>query len=75
MPMIRDTFGVAVSREWLELVGKSGEEAKEVVEKGNPNVRVEIIPDGGTLPDDVDEDRVRIYVDSAGKVTRVPQIG
>jgi len=72
---IRDTFGVAVSREWLELVGKTGEEAKVVVLKGNPMVRVEIVPDGGTLPDNVDEGRVIIYVDAEGKVTRVPSIG
>lgn len=72
---IRDTFGVAVSKEWLELVGKTGEEAKAVVEKGNSNIRVEILPDDGTLPPDTDEDRVRIYVDAQGKVTRVPVIG
>jgi hypothetical protein len=73
---IRDTFGVQVNREWMELVGKTAEEAKVVVEKGNPNIRVEILPDDGTLPSDaMDEDRVRIYVDGAGKVTRVPTIG
>ena len=72
---IRDTFGVQVNKEWLELVGKTAEEAKAVVEKGNSNIRVEILPDDGTLPSDMDEDRVRIYVDGAGKVTRVPTIG
>jgi hypothetical protein len=28
---IRDTFGVQVNREWMELVGKTAEEAKAVV--------------------------------------------
>lgn len=72
---IRDTFGVVVSREWMELIGKTGEEAKAIVEKGNPKVRVEILPDDGALPLNVEEDRVRIYVDTEGKVTRVPVIG
>lgn len=75
MPMIRDTFGVAVNQEWLHLVGKTAEEAKAVVEKGNPNALIEILPDDGKLPDDVNEDRIRIYVNAEGTVTRVPTIG
>ena len=76
MPVMRDTFGVAVSSEWMKLVGKTGEEAKAVVEKDNPNIRVELVPDANNcLPNNTDEDRVRIYVNAEGKVTRVPCIG
>lgn len=75
MPMIRDTFGVHVTKEWLDLVGKSADEAKAVVEAGNPKLKVEIVQDDSQLPDTVNEERVRIYVNAEGKVTRVPTIG
>lgn len=75
MPMIRDTFGVRVTKEWLDLVGKSADEAKAVVEAGNPKLKVEIVQDDSQLPDTVNEERVRIYVNAEGKVTRVPTIG
>lgn len=64
-------------REWPELVGKTGEEAKQVIlATGGPGIKsVEIIPADSLVTTDFRLDRVRIFVDESGKVERTPIVG
>lgn len=64
-------------RQWPELVGKDGEEAKQVIiATGGPGIKsVDIIPEGSMVTFDFRSDRVRISVDSCGKVAKTPIVG
>lgn len=64
-------------REWPELVGKTGEEAKEVIlTTGGPGIKsVDIIPADSVSTTDFRMDRVRIFVDPSGNVARAPRVG
>ena len=64
-------------REWPELVGKTGEEAKQVVlATAGPGIKnVDIIPADSMVTTDFRTDRVRIFVDAGGKVARTPIVG
>ena len=50
-------------KEWPQLVGKPGAEAKEVINQEDPNLNVEIMEPGDMATRDYRLDRVRIYVD------------
>ncbi|KAI5062280.1 hypothetical protein GOP47_0022819 [Adiantum capillus-veneris] len=60
---------------WPELVGLSGEEAKSKILAENPNLTVQLVPEGSFMTMDFRTDRVRIFVDAAGNVSRAPAIG
>ncbi|KAH7522175.1 hypothetical protein FEM48_Zijuj07G0110300 [Ziziphus jujuba var. spinosa] len=60
---------------WPELVGKQGKFAEETIEKENPNVNAEIVLEGTGVTKDFRCDRVWVWVDGYGTVTRVPVIG
>ncbi|KAL1549006.1 hypothetical protein AAHA92_17163 [Salvia divinorum] len=61
---------------WPELLGVSGKKAVKVIEKENPLVNAIIVPPTQTiLPSDYRCDRVWVFVDDDGIVTRVPVIG
>ncbi|KAH7522166.1 hypothetical protein FEM48_Zijuj07G0109400 [Ziziphus jujuba var. spinosa] len=60
---------------WPELVGKQGKFAEETIEKENPNVNAEIVLEGTGVTEDFRCDRVWVWVDGYGTVTRVPVIG
>ena len=61
---------------WPELVGKDGLTAKSAIQKATGlNTRVIITPENSMVTMDYRLDRVRIYVDSNGIVTRVPRRG
>lgn len=60
---------------WPELVGKDGEEAKATIERENPLVTANIVNEGSSVPLDYRCDRVWVWVDDNGIVTRVPIIG
>ena len=64
-------------REWPELVGKPGEEAKQVIlATGGPGiVSVDIIPEDYMVTMDFRTDRVRVFVDASGLVARPPRVG
>lgn len=64
-------------RQWPELVGKTGEEAKEVVvATGGPGIKsVDILPEDSVYTSDFRTDRVRIFVDASGKVAKPPIVG
>ena len=63
--------------EWPELVGKPGEEAKEVIlTTGGPGIKtVDILPEDALTTADFRTDRVRVFVDSSGKVVEPPRVG
>ena len=65
-------------REWPELVGKTGEEAREVILATGAAAGVkdvEIVPEDAMVTADFRTDRVRVFVDGSGKVARTPTIG
>ncbi|KAM5553034.1 hypothetical protein ABKV19_025315 [Rosa sericea] len=62
---------------WPELLGAQGTVAKETIESENSLVKAEIVLEGTIVPADFRRqcDRVRVWVDTDGIVTRVPVIG
>jgi hypothetical protein len=61
---------------WPDLVGVSGELAKNVIQKQLPNFEIEIVPWGSFVSMEFKEDRVRIFVDEeTGEVKETPKIG
>ena len=64
-------------KKWPELVGKTGEEAKqEILKTGGAGLtKVIILPEDSMYTEDYREDRVRIFVDASGKVVRPPMVG
>ena len=57
------------------MIGMAGEDAKRVILAVNPSLQVGIIQPGWGMTADHKLDRVRIFVDEDGKVTREPQRG
>ena len=60
---------------WPEVVGKTGEEAKTVIETEDPGVKAEIIDENAFVTMDFRMDRVRIRVNGNDIVTQTPRIG
>ncbi|XP_056174432.1 glu S.griseus protease inhibitor-like [Syzygium oleosum] len=60
---------------WPELVGYNGDSAKATIEKDNPLVTVYQIPEGAYRLTDFCCNRVYLWVDGNGNVTRVPTVG
>lgn len=67
----------AGKEDWPELLGAEGTVAKETIERENSTVKAEIVLEGTIVPADLVRvcDRVRVWVDTCGIVTRVPTIG
>jgi hypothetical protein len=62
--------------EWAELVGLDGAEAVEAIKKERADLAsVSTFPEGGMMTMDWREDRVRVFVDAAGKVSQPPRVG
>lgn len=63
-------------KSWPELVGKTGEEAKEVILSSGAGIdNVQILPEDSYVTMDYCTDRVRIFVDANGIVVRPPMVG
>ncbi|RZC51084.1 hypothetical protein C5167_019514 [Papaver somniferum] len=60
---------------WPELVLSSGESAAATIESENPNVDAVLVPEGSFVTTDFRCDRVRVWVNTAGKVYQTPRIG
>nr|AAP04433.1 putative protease inhibitor [Hordeum vulgare]CAA69915.1 subtilisin-chymotrypsin inhibitor 2 [Hordeum vulgare subsp. vulgare] len=58
--------------EWPELVGCTIKEAKEKIKADRPDLKVVIVPVGSIVTQEIDLNRVRVWVD---KVAKVPKIG
>lgn len=65
----------ATTMEWRELVGQSGDNAKEKIKASHPDLTVHVVPKGSMVTMDYRVDRVRIFVDEEGKVSSIPRIG
>ncbi|XP_004288449.1 PREDICTED: glu S.griseus protease inhibitor-like [Fragaria vesca subsp. vesca] len=59
---------------WPELLGAQGTDAKATIESENSSVTAVIVQEGSIVTQDIRCDRVRVWVDSYGIVTRVPII-
>ena len=53
---------------WPEVVGKSAEEAKALIEATRPGLKVDILEAGSMMTMDYRLDRVRVIVNQEGKV-------
>ncbi|XP_077984318.1 uncharacterized protein LOC144438962 [Glandiceps talaboti] len=62
-------------KEWPELVGKTKEEAKELILKECPDVQVDYLPEGSMVTMDFNEKRVRIFITEEGVVAVKPRTG
>ncbi|KAI4331704.1 hypothetical protein MLD38_029861 [Melastoma candidum] len=62
-------------REWAELLGWSGEEAEKKIKEEMPRLWVQVVPADSLVTMDFNENRVRIYLNSSGKVARAPRVG
>jgi hypothetical protein len=60
---------------WPELVGKTGEEAKQVIQDQYPDFNIQIIPENSMVTMDYRTDRVRVFINANGIVTGTPQVG
>ena len=56
-------------------MGVQGEVAEQTVQKENPSVKAVMVAEGSFVTQEFRHDRVRIWVDKQGLVTRVPKIG
>ena len=60
---------------WPELKGKTGREAKHIIQEEYPNLHVNIIPENSPVTRDYRTDRVRVFVNETGIVTHTPKVG
>ncbi|CAL8989888.1 unnamed protein product [Prunus brigantina] len=60
---------------WPELLGAQGTVAEATIERENSLVDAQIVLEGTPVTRDFRCDRVRVWVDTDGIVTRVPSIG
>ncbi|KQK08053.1 hypothetical protein BRADI_2g39280v3 [Brachypodium distachyon] len=58
-------------KSWPELVGKSVDEAKKVILRDMPEAKIEVLPVDAMVTEDLQYDRVRIFV----AVADVPRVG
>mmetsp|Transcript_23066 Transcript_23066/g.46141 ORF Transcript_23066/g.46141 Transcript_23066/m.46141 type:complete len:109 (-) Transcript_23066:195-521(-) len=57
------------------LKGMSGEEAQKEIKNVDPFLETHVLPEDAIVTEDYREDRVRIFVDTQGKVVNQPQKG
>ncbi|RZC50474.1 hypothetical protein C5167_018900 [Papaver somniferum] len=60
---------------WPELVRSYGVSAAATIERENPNVNAVLVPEGSIVTMDFRCDRVRVWINSAGRVYQTPTIG
>lgn len=75
-PPFSGTVGmVAVETEWPELVGLPAGQAKKIIEDEGRGFTVIIVPPNGVTTKDWRQDRVFLYVNEQGYVSRIPKPG
>lgn len=61
---------------WPHLVGKTGPEAVAIIKAEVPeNFKVHIVPENGMVTMDINDQRVRVFVNSEGIVSIAPRVG
>jgi len=53
----------------------SGEDAQKEIQNVDPSLETHVLPEDAIVTEDYREDRVRIFVDTQGKVVNQPQKG
>ncbi|XP_006281360.2 proteinase inhibitor [Capsella rubella] len=71
----QDTAGEGMKSSWPELVGRRGDEAKEIIDRENTKVTARIISEKAVVLTVVVCDRVYVRVNDHGIVTRTPSVG
>ncbi|XP_034694648.1 subtilisin inhibitor CLSI-I-like [Vitis riparia] len=66
---------VAPKTTWPEVVGMTVEEAERKIREDMPRVQFQVVQPNCFVTMDFNTRRVRLYVDSEGKVSRAPRIG
>ncbi|ELU11714.1 hypothetical protein CAPTEDRAFT_21329 [Capitella teleta] len=66
---------MATKEQWPELAGKTGAEAQAAVKADRPDVEVQVMDEGSPCTMDYRTDRVRIFVNTDGKVSGTPMCG
>ncbi|KAB2636714.1 proteinase inhibitor-like [Pyrus ussuriensis x Pyrus communis] len=62
-------------KSWPELVGKNEEDAAAKIEQENHGVRAIVLLEGSATTRDRRCDRVWVWINERGVVTRVPRVG
>ncbi|CAF0732677.1 unnamed protein product [Adineta steineri] len=60
---------------WPELVGKTADEAVKVIKEESGLEKIHVCGPGSRTTRDIDDERVRVYVDEDNKVTSGPTCG
>ncbi|CAF0957923.1 unnamed protein product [Rotaria sordida] len=60
---------------WPELVGKTADEAVQAIKEESGLSKVHVCGPGSRTTRDIDDERVRVYVDEDNRVTSQPIIG
>ncbi|OAY85648.1 Subtilisin inhibitor 1 [Ananas comosus] len=60
---------------WPEVVGLTTEEAEKRIRQDKPDARFQVVPPDHFVTMDYDTGRVRIFIDSSGKVAKTPLVG
>ncbi|XP_047311249.1 subtilisin inhibitor CLSI-I-like [Impatiens glandulifera] len=60
---------------WPEAVGLTADEAEKKIKEDMPTAHTFVLPKGSSFTFDYRVERVRIFVDSTGKVADTPSIG
>ncbi|KAE9447765.1 hypothetical protein C3L33_20327, partial [Rhododendron williamsianum] len=60
---------------WPEVEGLMVEEAERIIKEEKPGVQIQVLPPNCGFTNDYRLQRVRLHVDSSGKVHRPPVIG
>ncbi|GMP85518.1 hypothetical protein CsSME_00038637 [Camellia sinensis var. sinensis] len=67
--------GTTLKTTWPELVGLPAEEAERKIKEEMPEVLIQVVPPDCLVTMEFIESRVRLYVDSSGKIVNPPIIG
>jgi hypothetical protein len=67
---------MSTKESWPEVVGKTGEEAKEIISKDTAGkIEVHVVPQLSPCTMDYRTDRCRVFVDDNNKVVHPPCLG
>eukprot|EP00980_Cylindrotheca_fusiformis_P031300 scaffold26137_cov152-Cylindrotheca_fusiformis.AAC.1 len=61
--------------EFPEVIGMTGDEAKATLEQEFPSMTIQVLPHGSMATMDFREDRIRIWLDENGSVSKAPRVG
>ncbi|KAG5177251.1 putative inhibitor of trypsin and hageman factor [Tribonema minus] len=60
---------------WPECVGMKGEDAAQLIKEARPDWQVSVLSQDAMVTMDFGFERVRVFVDKDGIVTRAPHVG